>query len=712
MNNYKKYLNFLLITNIYTKKYFFISLQKMEERRAKLVLTIKKKIIYFESCEVFNSIYSLKTAEKITIDIPEYVFAKSKERKIIQFKLKRDTEPSLTLLFKFNVYYGINKAYCFLDPMPFTSELYEICFYKKVVIKYEKEILIETDSFEDDSRTRIILINSPRSLFFNNTTYALGKLKINNFLEENSFEVALFNTSKRYFATKLIKEKEQFSVIQMVEKNKNELEKLYNEIKKLYIQKENDKNKYLSTIKNYNISKVEINFSQRKSVLKNEFKNEEDYKLMYQYIVWYAIGAYYKENTTIFISILDLFDCFEKSYKEFLEDKDLLIYERIMLVCSKIIYIMTFTDINEYKKSNLTYIKNKNNNILPKSVFGICFNFMNEFIKNLTPQSYLFYPLLLLDSGIYTTSEEKSIYGFNMETCEIVKSHLNELIPDIFFLYEKKVDLLNEEGGFNFKGYGVVFINKLLSLNKYDKDPALYEYKSIEEEKINKHYGMRVGKTMIHESFCHNKFIFEFKTGNESPTNFYNAEMNLIKIVPKNSRNYTDDYFRVAKKEKKGEGGKFFDYFFGLHFGRLVIDLIYEANYIGKLIDNVQYFLKEDLSIIKKYITYKYLIAEKKIKYDEWKNEQSLENEIITMEKLINDFQLNTLNKISGDKKDIKQDTNKKLDNLYGIEFIEEEDDSEEYKGYDYYRKKASEAKNIDEFFEYSHELIKHLKVV
>ena len=45
---------------------------------------------------------------------------------------------------------------------------------------------------------------------------------------------------------------------------------------------------------------------------------------------------------------------------------------------------------------------------------------------------------------------------------------------------------------------------------------------------------MRIGKTMIHESFCHNKFIFEFKTGNESPTNFYNAEMNLIKIVPKN----------------------------------------------------------------------------------------------------------------------------------------------------------------------------------
>ena len=95
----------------------------MEERKAKLVLTIRKKNIYFESCELFGSIYNLKTAEKLSIDIPEYIFAKSKERKIIQFKLKRDTEPSLILIFKFNIYYGINKAYCFLDLIDFTLEL-------------------------------------------------------------------------------------------------------------------------------------------------------------------------------------------------------------------------------------------------------------------------------------------------------------------------------------------------------------------------------------------------------------------------------------------------------------------------------------------------------------------------------------------------------------------------------------------------------------
>ena len=70
------------------------------------------------------------------------------------------------------------------------------------------------------------------------------------------------------------------------------------------------------------------------------------------------------------------------------------------------------------------------------------------------------------------------------------------------------------------------------------------------------------------------------------------------------------------------------------------------------------------------------------------------------------------LKKIQG-KEDINKDNNKKnYDSLTDIEFIEKEDNSEIYKGYDYYRKKASEAKNVNEFFEYSHQLFKHLKVV
>jgi hypothetical protein len=340
---------------------------------------------------------------------------------------------------------------------------------------------------------------------------------------------------------------------------------------------------------------------------------------------------------------------------------------------------------------------------------------MYNFIKKLTPKSYLFYPLLLLDSGIYETKDEEPIYGFNMESCENLKKHLLELIPDVFFVYERKINLLEEEGGFNFKGYSVVFINKLLALNKYEKDPILDEYKNIEEERTNKHYGMRVGKTMMHESFCHNKLIFEYKAGFESPNNFYNAEMNLIRIVPVNYPE-NNQYLKVNRigDDKKGESGKFFEYFFGLYEGRLVIDLLFEAKYIGKLIDNVDYFLQKDLNIIKKYIINKYLLVQKNIEYDEY-NQKSLEDEIKIMEKLINDYQMKVISEIQQKfKEENKKDNiNKKADKLFKVQFIEEDKPKTEYKGYDYYSKKASEAKNMDEYYKYSHELImNHLKVV
>jgi len=38
------------------------------------------------------------------------------------------------------------------------------------------------------------------------------------------------------------------------------------------------------------------------------------------------------------------------------------------------------------------------------------------------------------------------------------------------------MDLANEEGGFNFKGYGIVFLNGGLALKEFEGNPSLSEY--------------------------------------------------------------------------------------------------------------------------------------------------------------------------------------------------------------------------------------------
>ena len=95
------------------------------------------------------------------------------------------------------------------------------------------------------------------------------------------------------------------------------------------------------------------------------------------------------------------------------------------------------------------------------------------------------------------------------------------------------------------------------------------------------------------------------------------------------------EYFNSLNEKLSGESGKFFEYFFGKYCGnRLIIDLIFKIDYIGNLLDNVEYFVKEDLHELQKYIIYKYKITNyKDIKYDD--NNLSFEDEIKKMEEII-----------------------------------------------------------------------------
>ena len=129
----------------------------MESIKAKLILTIFKKNMFFESCKIFGSIYNFKDIpnDKLIIEIPKNILNRSIGRTVIEFELISNSEKIRSKIFKFNVYFGINKAYCFLSADDCTFKLYEFCLYKPTKIKCDEGVLTETDSFENDSRSRI-----------------------------------------------------------------------------------------------------------------------------------------------------------------------------------------------------------------------------------------------------------------------------------------------------------------------------------------------------------------------------------------------------------------------------------------------------------------------------------------------------------------------------------------------------------------------------
>lgn len=109
-------------------------------------------------------------------------------------------------------------------------------------------------------------------------------------------------------------------------------------------------------------------------------------------------------------------------------------------------------------------------------------------------------------------------------------------------------------------------------------------------------------------------------------------------MIPVSSYQKTEgqiEYYRSLNGKLSGESGKFFEYFFGKYIdNRLIIDLIFKIDYIGNLLDNVKYFVKEDLQELQKYIINKYKITNyKDIKYED--NNLSFEDEIKKMEEII-----------------------------------------------------------------------------
>ena len=263
------------------------------EDTPKIIITLIKKKMFYESCEIFNSSYNFNKMKnnKLIINIPNEKFSQSKEKILVEIKLISKYD---SIKFNFNAYYGINKAYCFLSSFKHSIQLYEFYFYKQVKVKYDDGDLTEMDSFENDSRSRIILINAPNNITFNEISFNIGYFQPpkNPELDSlNSFEVAVFDILKYYFASKVIQKKEKISIIENIKMFRNNLENFYINIKTLYNEKEDNIDKYSSIINESKIIEIEINFSQKKSTLENEFKDNQDYYIMYLYLLWFALGA-------------------------------------------------------------------------------------------------------------------------------------------------------------------------------------------------------------------------------------------------------------------------------------------------------------------------------------------------------------------------------------------------------------------------------------
>ena len=693
----------------------------MSDIKAKLLLYFIGDIdkVKFTGYKVLKQSYSFKTTE---IKFNKSLFGYTKEKIIIDFELilnKKKKNGSEFLSFKLCIYSGENKAYCYIDSI--NTDSYDICcLYKDLKIEQNDFVFSEINYRENDPRCRLVVINAPSTFDVNGGINKKNLYEPEEINDYNSFQLAVYDSLFNIYLVKQIEEEdfsEEISILNYLKEKKDILKMFFKEFSDLVNNKEKDRIKYKHLLNKMKIETQEVSLAKRKDILEKEFDNEEKYYLLYLYFIWYLCFLYFHDEENKFDIRVDIMmEFIKKFYETYNKDKNLLTYQKAELFCSNCVFFFNFDNIQEYLDSELNYVILKN--VDKESVFGYSINFLNEFIDSLNSNSYLFYPLLLLNCGVYYYRDKKPCYGFDFQEFEKIKGHLRELIPDVIFTYKKK-DLIDEEKGFNFKGLRTVFLNNHIILDKYKGDPK----KKDSDCKTVKHYAMRTSKCLMHECFGHNKFNYQRKRNIDTPIYFFNKENKFITMRPKEMEYLKDDeqnIFDVNRKKEGSESGYFLEYFFGFYDDELILDLLYNIPYIGKLYDNVKSFADSSLDILKNYIIYKYKLSCNGINYND-QEKTSLKEDIKEMEILLEDEQKKSFfgNKIKGKEinKDAKKDEIKKDDNSTNdikkddnkkIFFVEEKEIEEE--NYSYYLRKIKEAKTMKERGDWEWEFLRNLK--
>ena len=625
------------------------------DSKLNITFCLFQQLLYFAYISIDNKIFS--TLNDIELQIKFNELERELGKKICKIELfNYDEEKEKSTTYYIEIYPGYNKAYCFLDEI---NKTYEFIFYKKNIKsflenkfdiynkKYNKNISIELNSMDLNDRANLILINCPKSsnIFINNNCEVdLEKLNssIRNFDLWNSFLMFYNNNDFEQIVSKEIRPINHLNFIDIYNKNKNDVEDMYYGIITLINTDEstfkgNFKNIYINYQKISNI--IYNNYSFPRTILEKELNKSEYIDFIYKIILFLYINRELEKNEYISLfNIKELKNKLDKSYKKIKDDNDIEIYEKILLLIN--IYLSEL--LNNDEEINYFNISKADKD----SPLALSIQFMNEFIDELDIDSQFYYPLLLIDSGIFNFKYKKNVYlrtfGINMNTVQDIKKHLKNLIPNII-MYSNK---FNEDEDDTYD-YGCIYPkNGIVTLNT-KKIGENCDKKEI-SQKIRKHKAFMISRVLFHKVLGHNKSSFSKDYSNDNSLSavcFKDNTDGKIRFLPEvNTENLFEEIHKIFDEEineSTGDSGYFIEYFFGKIDGEYIVDILdeYENKTNFGLLLNSQLWHK-GITQFKYYIKLKKYIIDNNIIYSE-KDNNSINEEINQMKNMIDSIQKN-----------------------------------------------------------------------
>jgi len=289
-------------------------------------------------------------------------------------------------------------------------------------------------------RANLILINSncfcSNIQMNNNEILDLKKFHstIENFFSEESYMISIFKNYFEEIKYKKIKpNKLNFSEI--YDKNNKNVEEMFSELIQLINSESNIFDSSFKTLSEKYNNLTDIlynNYVIPKTILKKELGKNKYIDFIFKIAVFSYINNELNANKNFSKdNAKELMNKLERSYEKLKKDDSLEIYEKILLLINVVLSDL-FKEDDEIHYYNIKKIDKE-------SPLFLSISFLKEFINDLDSDSNFYFPLLLIDGGLFSFKYQYDLtiplwlttFGVNMNSIEDIKRHLNDLIPNI-----------------------------------------------------------------------------------------------------------------------------------------------------------------------------------------------------------------------------------------------------------------------------------------
>ena len=620
--------------------------------------------------------------EKIIIDQKEYGYSPEKEIQINFNEIEKEIGLKIVKIqLKFTEveeehFFEILKGTKIIGYLlPRKGKTLDILFNENYKVKSKIKDIISHDFVDlDQKENRLLFINfsAVYELYINDMEMS-GKFMG---LGEKSIQISIPTLDEKYYLYKDIEPIDYDVFFTVYKEHKNIANKFFFEVKEL-LENSNDVKGFINKLSLYNklIDGYNIKINFPKKILLEKYNLIEYFEFISSCCLFYLLST--MNNS---IEEIKSFYKFFMDYKNKLEKSQLENYKKCKIIIDFSQRLEKFKTVEEFKKINYQYIERselKSNSPLNSALLEL-----EKMINCLDENSPFYYPLVLIDSGIYLLQSRyslKHIYGYGIISKDILKNHLTNIIPEIIIIFNDKIYFKDDQGNTD-KNSGIVALNlssELLSdLAKNDIRDTIYS------KKIHDDLSLRIFIVLFHEIFGHKKG--GYSTGDDnlmSPNFFYDKKKKqIMKLEYIYSTNINKNIIKILQDPKMNwDSGSFLEYFLGeSNYGyiSILIEIMLQNKINLNFIFSANLWNKE-IKTLQNYIELKYQVFINNKSLVDKHNFENITDEINYLEKVIKENDFKNSSSFQTDSKIIKNEVTRKRKEIFSSKYSEEIDFSQ-----------------------------------